>query len=225
MAVVPHGSGVDAAPCKRRLRSRLRRLVRQAGRGGALLGLAAAVCSHAVAWQNRAWANDQRARGLVDPVRILAPAQDLAPEGVEAFGDWMRLCELPPGVKAEVCFIFQKVNDAETKSSLVRLVLGYFNPASSEPALIVILPLGTFLAPGLEIRLNNGAAIKGAFEFCTNSGCQATIALAPDELDRLASASKAEVVVFDGGRAQVSIPVSVEGLAPGIQSLQDRLDG
>lgn len=174
---------------------------RHVGAAAAALGVAYCLCPPAFAGEAKA---------------------DRAPTstGVELFGDWKRVCEIPPGSKSRVCFIFQKVNFAETDTMLLQAVAGYFRADVPDPVLILTAPLGTFLPPGIEVRLKDGSALASHFEVCMAVGCQASLKLDPDRLRRLGDGASVEVVVRDGAKKQVSIPLSLKGLTAGLDSLK-----
>ncbi len=137
------------------------------------------------------------------------------------FGDWKKVCETPPGATKKVCFIFQKVNFAETNAMLLQAVIGYFRADIADPMLILTVPLGTFLPPGIEVRIAGREPILDHFEVCMAIGCQATTRLDAKMLATLSAAAEAEVLVKDGAKKQVSIPLSLKGLAAGVASLKD----
>ena len=140
----------------------------------------------------------------------------------ETFGDWKKVCEVPPGSTAKVCFVFQKVNFAETDSMLLQAVAGFFRADLNDPILILTVPLGTFLPPGLELRVKGAAPLNSHFEVCMSVGCQASFKLDAARLSGLSHAKTAEVLVRDGAKKQVSIPLSLKGLPEGLDNLRTR---
>ncbi len=160
---------------------------------------------------------------LIEP-KSVSPAVEAA-RGVEEFGDWKRVCETPPGGRESVCFVFQKVNFAETNAMLLQAVIGYFRADITDPVLILTVPLGTFLPPGIEVRIAGSAPIHDHFEVCMAIGCQATMRLDAKMIATLSGAAEAEILVKDGAKKQVSIPLSLKGLAKAVASLKPRPKG
>lgn len=157
-----------------------------------------------------------------------AHAADTAPEAkasggsrnVQAFGDWNRLCETPEKSTTRVCFAFQKVDYAETKAQLLQAVVGYFRKDVPDPMLIVTVPLGVVLGPGLEIRVPGKAPLKDGYDVCLSRGCQAVMRVDAEKMKVLTSGAEAEVVFFDAKRQQISVPLSLKGLNDAVNDLK-----
>ena len=157
-----------------------------------------------------------------DAAGAAEPAPTQQPAGVETYGDWKKICEAPPGSNERVCFVFQKVNFTETNSMLLQAVVGYFRSDLPDPVLILTAPLGTFLPPGLDVRVGTVEPMHTHFEVCMTIGCQASLRLDADKLALLSSHEQAEVVVRNGAKKQVSIPLSLKGLDKGVASLKTK---
>jgi len=179
------------------------------------------------------------ALGLAGPAQGLgdAPAQDpaLGPaaatapqapknaqvvEGLAVFQDWKKLCETAPDKKIRVCYGFQKVSHDVTKAQLLQVVVGYFRSGTADPTLIVTVPLGAYLLPGLEIRTAK-KPIKADFQYCFSNGCQAAIRLDSARLALLTGMTEAEVVFLDAGHQRLSVPLSLKGFSDVLKALKD----
>ena len=157
-----------------------------------------------------------------DGAHAAEPVPALQPAGVEVYGDWKKICEAPPGSNERVCFVFQKVNFTETNSMLLQAVVGFFRSDLPDPVLILTAPLGTFLPPGLDVRVGSVEPMHTHFEVCMAIGCQASLRLDSDKLAILSSHEQAEIVVRNGAKKQVSIPLSLKGLDKGVASLKTK---
>jgi invasion protein IalB len=158
------------------------------------------------------------------PPSVVVPA--VPPEGLAVFDDWKKLCEPAPDKSVQVCFGFQKVSYTETKAQLLQAVVGYFRTDRADPTLIVTIPLGAFLLPGLEIRTKGGKKpIHSDFQYCFSNGCQAAIRLDSAKLDLLKRESEAEVVFLDAGHQRISVPLSLKGLSAVLDALKPRPAG
>jgi invasion protein IalB len=160
------------------------------------------------------------------PAPLAAPApSDMgkpgqAVEGVEVFADWKKMCERSPDNKVSVCFGFQKVSYDVTKTQLLQAVIGYFRDDGTDPTLIVTVPLGAYLVPGLEIRVAGKKPIKADFQYCFSNGCQAAIRLDAQRLTLLKAAAEAEVVFLDAGHQRLSVPMSLKGFGAALGALK-----
>jgi len=152
------------------------------------------------------------------PTDMTKPGQTV--EGVQVFDDWKKMCELSPDKKVSVCFGFQKVTYDVTKAQLLQAVIGYFRADSADPTLIVTVPLGAYLLPGLEIRLAGKKPIKADFQYCFSNGCQAALRLDPARLDLLRGQAGAEVVFLDAGHQRLSVPLSLRGFGATLDALK-----
>jgi invasion protein IalB len=156
----------------------------------------------------------------LEPLKEPVPSEKLA-----VFGDWKKLCEPSPDKTAQVCFGFQKVSFNETKAQLLQAVVGYFRADRTDPTLIVTIPLGAFLLPGLEIRTKTGKPIQSDFQYCFSNGCQAAIRLDAAKLDLLKKAGEAEVVFLDAGHQRITVPLSLTGFDAVLAALKPRAAG
>jgi invasion protein IalB len=147
------------------------------------------------------------------------------PEGLAVFNDWKKLCEPSPDKSVQVCFGFQKVSFSDTKAQLLQAVVGYFRADRADPTLIVTIPLGAFLLPGLEIRTKNKKPIHSDFQYCFSNGCQAAIRLDGAKLDLLRKDEEAEIVFLDAGHQRISVPLSLKGLPDVLEALKPRPGG
>jgi invasion protein IalB len=147
------------------------------------------------------------------------------PERLAVFGDWKKMCEPAPDRAAQICFGFQKVSFNETKAQLLQAVVGYFRADRVDPTLIVTIPLGAFLLPGLEIRMKGQKPIHSDIQYCFSNGCQAAIRLDPGKLNLLKKAADAEVVFLDAGHQRISVPLSLKGFSAVLAALKPTAPG
>jgi invasion protein IalB len=160
-----------------------------------------------------AWAEQPQTPPIVLP-------KEASPDSAAVFSDWKKRCEPAPDKSTEVCFGFQKVSFSETKAQLLQAVVGYFRTDRRDPTLIVTIPLGAFLLPGLEIRTKSKKPIHSDFQYCFSNGCQAAIRLNGPILDLLKNEDEAEVVFLDAGHQRISVPLSLKGFPAVLDALK-----
>ncbi len=159
------------------------------------------------------------------PGQAPQPPKGAPPEGLAVFGDWKKQGEPAPDQKVQLCFGFQKVSFNETKAQLLQAVVGYFRTDRADPTLIVTIPLGAYLLPGLEIRIKGQKPMHSDFQYCFSNGCQAAIRLDAGKLDLLRKATDAEVVFLDAGHQRISVPLSLNGFSAVLAALKPKALG
>lgn len=86
---------------------------------------------------------------------------------------------------------------------------------------IVSLPLGVYLAPGLELRIDKGKPYKILFETCNQAGCHAGFPLDGPVLAAFRRGRQAEFRVWTGKAKPTPVLVSLTGLAPALTALSE----
>ena len=141
------------------------------------------------------------------------------PEHGQAFKDWTARCETPPGSQLERCYIFQNIVLKESQQRVLHMAVGYL-AANGQPAVVLTLPLGISLPPGVTISVDDGAAHPVVVERCDPSGCIGAFALDPAMIAALEKGRQARVDFYDGTRRKISVPVSLLGFTAGFATLQ-----
>jgi invasion protein IalB len=154
---------------------------------------------------------------LLGPLGLAAPA--LA-QGVvkKSFGDWQLRCETPAGAKAEQCALVQNVA-AEDRPNITLLVIMLKTADAKSRLLRVVAPLGVLLPAGLGLKIDQTDVGRAGFVRCLTTGCVAEVVLEDNLLGQLKSGKTATFIVFQTPEEGVGIPVSLEGFAPGFDSL------
>ena len=126
-----------------------------------------------------------------------------------AAGDWDRLCD------AEGCRIAQSLVAAEGTAPLMTVRIW----RTPEPTMLISVPLGIFLKPGLSLRVDSGRAEVHAFEVCDENGCHAGLRLDDALLTALRRGRVAVVGFEDSLRRPVQLPVSLTGFTAAFAAL------
>jgi invasion protein IalB len=95
-------------------------------------------------------------------------------------------------------------------------------PGNPNPGMIILLPLGISLPPGVELRIDGGAEIAAHVERCERQGCQVEMLLKPDLLARLKGGSQATVdfhVHRQDGLQRVRVPFSLLGFTAALNDV------
>ena len=138
------------------------------------------------------------------------------------FQDWRVKCvsgEKPSANSEQTCHIFQDLLHTDSGKRVLHMAVGYL-PGQQPLTIIITLPLGISIPPGISIRIDEKHQQNLAIQACFPNGCQA--AFQPDEawLAAFSAGSKAEVIFNNIHNQAISIPVSLKGVTAGIRALK-----
>jgi invasion protein IalB len=134
------------------------------------------------------------------------------------FGDWQMRCETPAGAKAEQCALVQSVQ-AEDKPNVSLVVIVLKTADGKSRLLRVVAPLGVLLPAGLGLKIDQTDVGRAGFVRCTPSGCIAEVVMDDDLLGKLKNGQSATFIVFQTPEEGIGIPVTLNGLGKGFESL------
>jgi invasion protein IalB len=136
----------------------------------------------------------------------------------QTYGNWTAKCEAPKDGIEGGCFIFQNLVLREGGQRVLQVAVGYV-PNSQEPIALLSLPLGISLPPGVSIEIKADAPLRFPVERCEPNGCRAGLKLQREFLEQLAHADQMTVRFHDAQRQPIEVPLSLKGLADGLQAL------
>ena len=153
----------------------------------------------------------------------LAIAQDdnaSAPKGPKpvTYKNWDVLCE-KDDKKVEHCQMFQNIGLNISKDVTLRMQvkLGYI-PGQKDPVLLLTLPLGVALPPGVQLQVDAGTPEKMVFELCDPIGCRAGMQAKPALLAAMKKGKEAKIS-FAIQRQAGSVPVSLSGFTKALSHI------
>jgi invasion protein IalB len=140
----------------------------------------------------------------------------------ERIGDWEVVCT--PGAKkpAEAkpaCRLVQ--NHSGEGGGSVLLVTIVLQDVAKVPVAVVSVPEGVYLAPGIELKVDDGQSFKLLYETCNSSGCHAGYKVEGEIGKALRKGTIAQHKLFDSKQKPVTIPVSLKGFAKGLDRLHE----
>jgi invasion protein IalB len=148
-----------------------------------------------------------------------APAEQKLTE--RQFKDWTVRCGRQNEQGPEVCGMEQQTTDKEGRT-VMAVFVGKV-PNSSDPGLLIMVPLGVLLPAGVMLQIDSGAEMPLQVNRCERQGCRIELLLKPDLLARLKSGSQAKVLfeVFDpqGERRRLGIPISLLGFTAALEQV------
>lgn len=135
----------------------------------------------------------------------------LKSHGQGGTGDWQAICD------DRGCRLAQSLVAARTETTV--LMARVFQGAS--PTLVLSVPLGAFLKPGILLSIDGDAPRALAFEICDEFGCHAGVPMDDDILRDFRRGLKADVTFVDGAQEQVSLSLSLVGFTNGMKALAE----
>lgn len=147
----------------------------------------------------------------------LAAAPALALEDGQQFKDWTVRCEQNQG-NVPKCLIFQTLADQEEDRPVLQISVGYPAP-NSNPAAMIIVPLGVALEPGMEIQVDQEPPIRVPFNHCNQMGCVVGFAMPPELIAAFKRGAVSRVSVFDLTGKQINLSVSLQGFTAGFDGI------
>lgn len=150
---------------------------------------------------------------------LLMSGSALAVESGKIFKDWRAQCETAPETGKEVCHIFQNLTTKDDGKQILNVMIGYL-PNKEEPVMILTLPLGIALPPGVQIQIDEGKAARAPVETCTPQGCRVGIPVTDDFINMMKKGNTMKVTFANLKRKGLTIPVSLSGFSAGINSLK-----
>jgi invasion protein IalB len=144
-----------------------------------------------------------------------APKAAGSPRDGQRFQDWTLHCVTVAQGQPEACEMLQDV--ANDKGRVLLMMVGRV-PNVDTPGLLILLPLGIALPPGVSLKVDDGDRRPLEIKLCAKEGCHAEQApLKPELLGALKAGSKGTVSFYvytrQGKQQQVNIPVSLRGFS------------
>lgn len=152
----------------------------------------------------------------------LETEQAPTPRNGEKFDDWTLRCGKANEQAPEACEMFQQHVSQQTDKVVLHAAVGKL-PNNEQPGMLLVLPLGISLPPGVFVKVDEGEAQAVPVERCTPDGCRVELLLDTPFLNKLKSGTTMTVVfhVYDqqGQRERVGVPVSLLGFTAALNEV------
>ena len=144
------------------------------------------------------------------------------PRDGKKFEDWTLRCGKANEQAPEACEMFQQHVSKQTNKVVLHAAIGKL-PNNEQPGMLIVLPLGISLPPGVFIKVDEGEAQAVPVERCTPDGCRIELLLDTPFLNQLKAGTTMTVVfhVYDqqGQRERVGVPVSLLGFTAALNQV------
>jgi invasion protein IalB len=140
---------------------------------------------------------------------------------VQQFQDWAVRCGRADEGASQACEMVQQRQD-EKGQTVLAIAVGKV-PNTDNPGMLIILPLGIWLPPGVVLRVDNGEEVPARVERCERRGCQVELLLEPKVLTLLKSGREANILfqIYDekGQPKVVGVPFSLLGFTAALNEV------
>jgi len=140
-----------------------------------------------------------------------------AAQQAERFKDWTRSCDALPGGK-QACHIVQDVTSKQTGEVVLRAEVGVI-PGTRRALLLITVPLGVALRPGLGLQIDSAKPLHLLFDACAPDGCRAATPMNAALINAMKRGAQARVTVTRLNAEHYVVPVSLSGFTKGFGSV------
>ncbi|WP_245297083.1 MULTISPECIES: invasion associated locus B family protein [Rhodomicrobium] len=148
------------------------------------------------------------------PAAAAAPAGKEAPAG-EAQSAWVKLCEKAPNLtdpkkELNVCLTHHERLDGNTGMVLVSAAIREVE-GQDKKALMVMVPLGMALPPGVQVKVDENEPVKLQFTLCHAAGCTAEGEASAKIIDEMNKGKQVVVAAINLAGKAIGFPVPLTG--------------
>ena len=147
-------------------------------------------------------------------VAVAARGQDTE----HTFGPWTLRCQAQPANARSDCIMFQNLVLKSGGQPVLQFAIGRA-PGDDTPTVLVSLPLGMALPPGITIQIDDSKPATFPIERCEPDGCHAGMKLREATINQLEHGQRLNITFYDGGRKPIQVPLSLQGFADSFKAL------
>ena len=148
---------------------------------------------------------------------FLVSVSSHAEDTQQIFGSWTLRCAGASAASAG-CMMFQNLVLKTGGQPVLQFGIG-IAPDDGVPTVLVSLPLGIALPPGITIKIDDSTPATFPVERCEPDGCRAGMKLRDSTVNQLARGRQLNVTFHDGARKPIKVALSLDGFAAAYQVL------
>ena len=149
---------------------------------------------------------------------LLNPGLCHAEDVEHTYGAWTLRCQSAASASSEDCIMFQNLVLKTGGQPVLQFAIGRA-PGADSPTVLMKLPLGMALPPGVTIQIDNAKPATFPIERCDPNGCQAGMKLREATITQLEHGQRLNITFYDGGRKPIQVPLSLDGFADSFKAL------
>lgn len=131
--------------------------------------------------------------------------------------DWAVQCKASGQNSSPDCFMFQRILVKESGESLLRMTVDKPQDLTA-PRAVIVIPLGTYVTPGVLLKVDTSEPIELKIEYCDKQGCYAGVLLEQSILNLFKRGRQAVVSFQNRSRQVINLPISLSGFSSGLAS-------
>ncbi len=141
-----------------------------------------------------------------------------AQDSQQVFGSWTLRCAVASADARPDCMMFQNLVQKTGGQPVLQFGIG-MAPPDALPTVLVSLPLGIALPPGITIQIDSGTPATFPVERCEPDGCRAGMKLRDATVQQLSQGRQLHVTFYDGARKPLKVPLSLDGFSAAFKAL------
>jgi invasion protein IalB len=147
------------------------------------------------------------------PAPAPAPAKKAGDATKTTNSAWVKLCEKQKGEKkGNVCLTHHERFHPTTGQPLISAAIRKIDGQKQE-VLMVMVPLGRLLPPGLILKVDEDKPVKLNYSFCTTVGCVAEIPATAEILAKFKKGKQLTIGTIDINQKRIGFRVSLTGFS------------
>ena len=149
---------------------------------------------------------------------LLASIAARADDTQQIFGSWTLRCAAATADARPDCMMFQNLVQKTGGQPVLQFGIG-IAPPDGLPTVLVSLPLGIALPPGITIEIDSATPANFPVERCEPDGCRAGMKLRDATVQQLSHGKQLHVTFYDGARKPLKVSLSLEGFGAAFKAL------
>ena len=141
-----------------------------------------------------------------------------AEDSERIFGPWTLRCENAADTAHQSCIMFQNLVLKTGGQPVLQFAIG-LAPTDNTPTVLMSLPLGIALPPGITIQIDDGKPATFPVERCQPDGCHAGMKLRDTTIAQLGQGQRLNITFYDGARNPINVPLSLQGFGDSFKAL------
>ena len=139
----------------------------------------------------------------------------LAQDKKEPQSAWVKLCEQTPNLtdpkqKMNVCLTHHERLDGNSGRVLISAAVRQVD-GQDKAALMVMVPLGMALPPGVQLKVDENEPVKLQYTLCHVAGCTAEAEATPAVIDQMKKGKQVVVAAINLAGKAIGFPVPLNG--------------
>lgn len=155
---------------------------------------------------------------LIATILMIAAATPRAEDTQQIFGSWTLRCSAEAGAAKQDCMMFQNLVLKTGGQPVLQFGIG-IAPPDNLPTVLVSLPLGIALPPGITIQIDAATPATFPVERCEPDGCRAGMKLRQVTVNQLGHGHQLHITFYDGSRKPIKVPLSLDGFGAAFAAL------